>query len=162
MKLIEPQYIPSAEVSNWFGIQTEAEQLAAFVDEHKTAYAIHHMQVSEKPLNFFVLHEESLKEFIPSLGSRYIINPKVTGIMEQTRMPMYEGCASFPYRKPKKVMRAFIVRVEYDIPDETAPNGLKHQAKQVERIIAQIFQHECDHAQGKNIYFDSPKLTDNK
>jgi len=157
MKIIPIHYLPSAEVTNWNAIRDEAEEMAKLVDEKGGMFALHHSQVSEKPLNFFVLHAETLKDFIPELGSRFIINPKVVGFNKDTIMSMDEGCVSFPYRKQKKVPRAFIIKVEYYIPDGVQKNGLKKVEKQVERIIAQIFQHECDHGNGKNIHFDSPK-----
>jgi len=160
MEIIPCHYLPSVEVANWFAVEKEADEVAKIVDTKGGMFALHHSQVSNKPLNFFVLETKNLADFIPELGSRFIINPKIKGFMEQTVMPLEEGCVSFPYRKPKKVMRAWIIKVEYQIPDPKSKNGLsKPITKQVERIIAQIFQHEVGHAEGRNIFFDSPKAS---
>lgn len=159
IEIVPIHYEPSVEVTNWNAISDYAEEMAKYVDEKGGMFALHHSQTSNKPLNYFVLETKQLADFLPALGSRFIINPKITGFMKETMMPMQEGCVSFKYRKPKNVMRAFVVRVEYDIPDPKSKTGLKHVEKQVERIIAQIFQHECDHANGRNIFFDTPKAS---
>ena len=73
MKIIEPIYIPSKEVTSWLSIKDEAEELACFVDDiRNSVFAIHHMQVSEKPLNFFVLKPAVLGQIVeevPDWGS---------------------------------------------------------------------------------------------
>ena len=153
--IIPIHYNPSAEVADLQTVLSEAEKMMAFLDsKERHIFALHHSQVTEKPLNFFVISSgESYDWISESLGSRIIINPRVTG--GEGPMYMYEGCASFPHRTPKNVLRNTIVQVEFDIP---GPDGkFEHKAMMVARIIAQIFQHECDHANGKNIYFKSPK-----
>lgn len=159
MEIIPIHYLPSHEVINWYAVEEQANEMAKIVDIKGGMFALHHSQVSEKPLNFFVLETQHLADFIPQLGgSRFIVNPKITKFSKEAVMPFEEGCVSFPYRKRKKVMRSWIIQVSYQIPDPTSPTGLSEvMEKQVERIIAQIFQHEVGHAEGKNIFFDAPK-----
>jgi peptide deformylase len=161
MKIIPIHYTPSLKVDNWLQIEHQAHEVASFIDSHEYGefksemFALHHMQVSEKPFNFFVLNPTHLGAQVEELGSRFIVNPRVTAVETGSLMPLMEGCVSFPHRKNKNVDRYLIIHVEYDIPDSSVPSGLKHCVKQVERIVAQIFQHECDHAEGKNIHFKS-------
>jgi len=162
MKIIEPTYTPSREVTSWLSIKDEAEELARFVDDSRNSvFAIHHMQVSEKPLNFFVLKPKVLGVVIEELGSRFIVNPKISRyvMVDKNGTPhfqkMKEGCASFPFKSPKNVLRAPLIEVIYQIPDEKG--NLIEQRKQVQGVVAQIFQHEIDHGHGKNIYYEHPK-----
>lgn len=161
MKLIEPIYIPSKEVTSWLSIKDEAEELARFVDDiRNSVYAIHHMQVSDKPLNFFVLKPEVLGPVVQELGSRFIINPVITKyFQDKNGVPIFqkvkEGCASFPHKSMKNVSRSPLIVVKYQIPDETGT--LIEKTMEVYGLVAQIFQHEVDHAHGKNIYYEHPK-----
>lgn len=158
MELIKIHYNPSAPVTNWNNIKDIAEEMNEIVNKRQHCLAMHHAYVTQKPLNFFVLNEEALKDFIPKLGSKYIINPKIEAFVKASVLAMPEACVAFPHRSPKNVMRAFVLKVSYQIPDPLSKNGLKKvENAEVERIIAQIFQHEIDHANGKNIFFDAPK-----
>lgn len=157
MKIIPIHYTPSLPVTNWLAIESDANAMTELIAAQGGMFALHHSQVSDKPFHFFVLETEQLKDFIPELGSRFIINPKITGGDPKSLMWLDEACVSFPYRKDKRVLRATVINVEYDIPDQSQPNGLSHHEKRVERIIAQIFQHECQHGIGGNIFFSGPK-----
>ena len=143
MKIIEPIYIPSKEVTSWLSIKDEAEELACFVDDiRNSVFAIHHMQVSEKPLNFFVLKPAVLGQIVEELGSRYIINPVITRyvIIDKNGAPhfqkMKEGCASFPFKSMKNVLRAPLIEVSYQIPDDKG--NLIEQKTQVQGVVAQV------------------------
>ena len=57
---------------------------------------------------------------------------------------------SFPNRKPKNVEVYYRIKVRYQIP---AWYGLKTKTEWVEGLKAHIFQHEINHAHGKNIYY---------
>ena len=158
MKIIKIHYTPSLPVQNWLHIEKDANEMAALIRANpNTMFALHHSQVNEKPFNFFVLDDNILLEEIEALGSRFIINPRIISSLKGTEMSVYEGCASFPYRKQKKVRRPMIITVEYDIPDPLSPNGLAHKQKQVERVVAQVFAHETDHARGRNLFFNHSK-----
>lgn len=163
MQIIPIHYTPSVPVTNWLAIDEQARQMAEFIDageygEFKQGvFALHHSQVSEKPLNFFVLNPEPILNQVTDLGSRYIVNPRIVAHLKGSEMRVPEGCASFPHRAMKNMERAMVVVVEYEIPDPLMANGLKKVSKQVERIVAQIFQHECGHANAQNIFFKAPK-----
>jgi peptide deformylase len=72
----------------------------------------------------------------------------------KNKIQVPEGCMSFPFRTAKNVDRYYKVKVRYFIPKKTLFGGWK--LKKIEDWItglkAHIFQHECDHALGKNIF----------
>ena len=163
MKVIPIHYIPAIPVSNWLAIENEAKEIAKFIDgkdygEYKQGiFALHAAQVNPNPFDYFVLNQEVLGTVIGELGSRYIINPKIEPFPPEIAREVKEGCVSFPHRGQRYVKRAYVCNVEYDVPNPKSPNGLKHEKKQVQGVLAQIFQHECDHSLGKNIHFKGPK-----
>ena len=71
----------------------------------------------------------------------------------QNRVRYEEACMSFPHRSPKKCDRFSIITVRYQIPK--ALGGFKTIEEKVEGLKAHIFQHETDHSNGKNIYFQN-------
>jgi len=169
MELIEPIYIPSLPVTAWLSVKEQAEELEQFIlDNDLKVFAIHHMQVCEKPFNFFVLNKKAVGTVIEELGSQYIINPTITNYLTGQGgapifMKMKEGCASFPYKSFKNVERSPLITVKYQIPDacckfnRQTTGDLIEKTMQVEGLVAQIFQHEIDHGHGRNIYYDNPK-----
>ena len=169
LRIMPIHFIPSMEVTDWNAVEEDALEMARImfdkVMQHSddsfhcgNAWALHHSQVSERPFNFFVLNTGlATPDIIEKLGSQFIINPKIKSILPDMVMEMKEGCVSFPHRKEKKVPRAIIIKVEYDIPDTTKKGALKHISMEVQGIVAQIFQHEVSHGEGRNIYYDSPK-----
>jgi peptide deformylase len=62
-----------------------------------------------------------------------------------------EPCMSFPFRKPKRLVRYDLITVTYQIKGLL---GLKKVTKELSGIQSEIFQHECQHLEGKNIFFD--------
>lgn len=65
-----------------------------------------------------------------------------------------EGCMSFPGRKPRCVKRFFEIKVTYQYPVKILGFWfLRRKTETIEALKAQIFQHECEHMEGKNIYF---------
>ena len=159
MKVIPIHYTASVPVTNWLAIESDAKEMAELLDREyeNTSVALHHCQVSEKPFNFFVVNPKYIKEAVMELGSRYIVNPHIVATEENSLVPLKEGCLSFPLLKPRNVMRYLLCIVEFGIPDPSQPNGLAHKKVEVNRLIAQMFQHECQHAEGKNIRWASPK-----
>jgi len=158
MDVIKAHYTPSMKVENWLQIEDEAQEMAKFIDSHEYGpfksemFALHHAQVFLPSFNFFVLNPKWLGQEIEELGSRFIVNPTIITEMAESKMPVNEGCVSFPHRKDKIMDRYMIVIVGYDVPNPKGA-GLVHKEKEVSRILAQIFQHECEHGQGKNIYY---------
>lgn len=164
MKVIPIHYEKALPVGNWLAIEKEAKEIAAFIDgkdygDYKQGiFALHACQVNPKPFNYFVLNEEAVgKEVIESLGSRFIVNPKIINFNTAFLVPMLEGCVSFPWRKQRYVDRYFMVDVEFEVPDQAEKNGLRKVQKNVERVLAQIFQHEIDHGNAINIRYKAPK-----
>lgn len=156
MKIIPIHYNLSVPVTAWLAIEAEAKDMAEMIDSdyEDRSFAVHHSQVCDKPYNFFVLNPKHIKDKVAELGSRYIINPRISGVEPKSLAYLEEGCLSFPFRKMKNVGRYMLIDVEFDIPE----NGqLVHKKFRVTDILAQIFQHECDHAEGKNIHYLGPK-----
>lgn len=66
---------------------------------------------------------------------------------------MGEACMSFPQRTKKNVNRMYRIKVRYQMPRTALGiTFLYTKTEWIEGIRAHIFQHEVDHAQGKNIY----------
>jgi hypothetical protein len=61
-----------------------------------------------------------------------------------------EACMSFPNRSKRDTERYYRIKVRYQIKGIF---GLKTVTEWVEGLKAHMFQHEIDHAQGKNMYF---------
>jgi hypothetical protein len=74
----------------------------------------------------------------------------------KNKIQVQEGCMSFPFRTAKNVDRYYKVKVRYFIPKKTLFGGwkLKKVEDWVSGLKAHIFQHECDHSNGLNIYHD--------
>ena len=156
MKIIPIHYNQSVPVTAWLAIEADARAIAEMIDSEyeDRSFAVHHSQVCEKPYNFFVLNPKHIKDKVVEFGSRYIINPRISAVETKSLMSLQEGCLSFPHRKMKNVDRYMLIDVEFDIPQD---GQLVHKKFRVSDILAQIFQHECDHADGKNIHYIGPK-----
>lgn len=157
-----------------------------FKGVHRAAFALAHAQVSTEPLAFFVLDKQLVKglgedEQMAVYEDRVIMNPEileapvyytdkkllqalrnheemkgeelVPGKMPNSRQYV-EGCMSFPHRRGKRVNRYNKIKVRYQIKGAF---GLKKVTKWLEGLPSQVFQHEFDHTQGQNIFFDGHK-----
>lgn len=158
MELIKLSNKQSKKVESYSQIIKQAEELTEFFDktngnfkgEHQSAFALAHCQVSDDPYAFFVVTKEIVDDY-HLLPSRLIINAEVYDGKDEKRM--IEGCMSFPFRKAKKVNRFSIISARFDVVDEKG--RLEHvEVKEMKEPLSQIFQHEVDHLNGKNIYFD--------
>ena len=165
MEIIPVHYKISKPVTNWKEISKEVEEVRRFIVRGKfkgfydKAFAIAHCQVSDTPYAFFVVAPEVVKEKM--LKDEVIINPeiidcpvykKVSGIDMLNAIDYNEACMSFPFRKEKRIRRYDYIKVKYQIPTMF---GIKDVEQELYGIASQIFQHEYDHLQGKNIYFES-------
>ena len=169
MRIVPIHYIPALEVASYEAVREDAQEMARIMEEGVmqyedgsryigNAWALHHAQVNNRPFNFFVLNRNlATPDVIERVGSHIIINPKIKNILPDMVHAMKEGCVSFQHKKEKKVHRAIIVKVDYDVPDEKSKTGLRHVSQEVHGVIAQVFQHECDHGAGKNMYYAVPK-----
>lgn len=62
-----------------------------------------------------------------------------------------DACMSFPKRTAKNTQRYYRIKVRYQVKGWI---GFKTITEWVEGLKAHIFQHEIDHANAKNMYFD--------
>jgi len=183
MELIKIHYKISKPVDSWGQIKDEAKEMLAFVDtpmkhrDYNKAHAIAHCQVSETPYAFFVVSGECVRDKL--FESRVIINPEILAApthraINQTVEPNEKGemaarelpalvmipnaleyrepCFSFPFRGNKRILRYDRIKVRYRIKTWW---GLKTIERELAGVASQIFQHEYDHTQGKNIFFES-------
>ena len=160
MKILRPLGNKIAQkVKSWREIKKEAWELKAFMEAKDfeghwdDAYAISHVQVSENPKNFFVVHDKIVKDF----GSWCVVNLKITKKSDPCTFP--EGCMSFMYRDVKRVDRYADIKVFYWTPFMNLfliPRWKRFKAPMKEgddgTIATFICAHEADHAKGINIY----------
>lgn len=155
MKLLNRlSHKPAAKVTSYGQIKAAAADMLTLLNADKFAgkydngFALHHAQVSNEPLNFFVTHR-SWENVLPSI----VVNAKIIERMEP--LTFKEACLSFPFRDPIKTPRYWRVIVEYEEYSKARSwfaNGLRPQQMAFDGLAALIFQHENDHAIGKNIY----------
>lgn len=156
MKIIQPAHNKVASpVTSWAEIKEEAKALREFVNHGKfegnydKAFAISHVQVSDTPKSFFVVH----KDFEKLFGTWCVINQSLAPKKGQNacREPVEweEACMSFPYRKPKRTERFMIMRVTYKAPFFWSWRTITRELKE---LPAFIIQHEAGLAAGTNIY----------
>jgi len=112
-------------------------------------YAIHHSQFSNDPYNFFVVNP-SVMGLDPN-SIVVVVNPKILEKDRSTKKMVRESCMSFPFRPSQKVVRYDTIKVSYDVPIEDGKK-MKHKEEEMSGFMAQIFQHEVEHARGANIY----------
>ena len=154
MNLIKAHYTPSKAVVSYSEIHFEAQELLNYIKEahhSRPCYALHHTQVSTTPYNFFVLNPATIKE--ETFGGHIIVNPKIEHVDLASLSYVPEACMTFPHRKERNVERFARIQVKYQVPQKDA--SLKEEERELTDVLAQIFQHEVDHAQGKNIYYES-------
>lgn len=180
MEIIKIHYRLSKPVQAYKEIKEEAERLKRFIVSGKfkgyynKAFALPHSVVSETPFAFFVVAPEVMAEKM--FKGQVIINPEVveakeffdvkgadlkdipaplkdTPIKIPNMVDYQEPCMCFPFRQPKKVRRYNKIKVRYQIP--TMLGGLKTIEEELQGIASEIFQHDTDHINGKNIYFES-------
>ena len=158
MDIVKNHNTKSKPVTKYKEIREAAEELVKFTKNFVSkesgypAYAIHHTQVCENPYNFFVLHPKKNAEY-KFFESDIIINPKIIGGGAPVRVG--EACMSFPHRKEKYVERYSILDVQYQIPVrklKIGPYQLKTVRAKLTDLVAQIFAHETDHGDGRNIH----------
>jgi len=125
------------------------------------AFALAQPQVSEHPLEYFVINP-ALEELIKAFHGDVIINPKLISKDKLTRFMSKEGCLSYPYRPIKKVKRFEHIVVSYEVISindiikskgrETRKYVKKIPEIHLEGLPAVIFQHEFQHLRGNSIW----------
>lgn len=156
MKILTPTQ-NSAEVTNFEQIRIDAEAMHIILKTYVSPtgkgpeqhYALHHSQFSSVPFDFFVINPYLLGAKDNQIV--LAINPKIKVLEESRIIRVREGCMSFPFRHGIQVKRYDVIEVTYQVPDERGKKLLT-KTDRVEGLMAQIFQHERDHAIGKHIY----------
>lgn len=115
-------------------------------DQH---YAIHHSQISSDPYNFFVVNPLTFGE--KGHEVMVVVNPKILVKYPETRYKTREACMSFPFRNGIEVNRYKKIRASYQVPSADGKKMI-HKEEDIEGFMAQIFQHEVQHANGGHIY----------
>ena len=157
MKLIRLKHKPSKQVTKWSEIKDDVIKLREFVKtdfkgNYKECWALAHCQVVEDAYSFFVVHPNNVGREDKMFKHDLIINPRIIFKSPDTKEEVEEACMSFPHRKPlKKFERYYVVTVEYQILMPVI-HRLQSMKEEIFSIKAQIFQHECDHMDGNNIY----------
>ena len=171
LHIIKPHYFISDKVKNYRKIRHKVEELKDFVNSKFTnglfesAYSLAHCEVCEYPWAFFVVNSEFIQKKI--FKYRVFINPRITNIPKtikfeadkdnkehENNMSIKEACMIFPHRKPKRLDRPYRIEVEYQVPFFFG-FFLRTVREEFEGLQSQIFQHNLEHIQGKNIFFKS-------
>ena len=155
MELVKLHYKKSKPVKDYKEIEADAEEMKKLIDNgfsngnYSVAFALSHCEVNDTdPFDFFVVSQNLVDDRV--FTDRIIITPKIVEKDKKTLTPMLEACMLVPFRRPKKVKRYFKIKVKYQIVEK---GKLKTKTEEVEGLKSQIFQHQCDHNEGKNIYF---------
>lgn len=130
----------------------ETKRSGSNVIRNENPMALHHSQVSTDPYKIFVL-----KRSLVGAGPKEIVcvlNAKVIEKNRESKKTVKEGCLSFPDRGDKKVQRFLDIKVRYEIPfiDKNKRVWFEVMIEPAKGYVAQIFQHEIEHASGRNIY----------
>ncbi len=134
--------VPTGEIGSDH-IQAIINKMKTAVHSQKDGVAIAAPQVGE-PLRIFVVNRELLKKadkkFKGDDDDMIFINPKITKLSKDRR-DMEEGCLSvrWLYGRVKRASKASITA--YDENGVVVKRGASG-------LLAQIFQHECDHLEG--------------
>lgn len=116
----------------------------------RSGYAVAHCQVvGENPLKFFVLSPEIFNsEYREILEDDVIINPVI--LEKEEKYKTQELCLSFPFENWQNVKRFNKIKVQYQVVKDG--NLSEPIIKEIDGLLAQIFQHEVEHFEGKTIY----------
>lgn len=178
MQIIRPHYFVSYPVRKFREIEADAKEMAEMLDvggfagHHEHGLALAHCQVEIESLSFFVV----AKQFVESgtFEHRVIMNPKILeapvyrpmkdadvqiGVPKDFRTPnaseCTEGCLSFPHKRSRRINRFDRIFVQYQV---VGLFGFKRTVKKwLSGLASQVFQHEFDHCEGRNIFYDGYK-----
>ena len=154
MELIPPHKNVSRRVIDsdlprlWEDAQAMVDLMNDFERETKRkAIAVHHSQVVTDPLDFFVLNPRYWNR------SEVIVNAVIVNRVKHPSA-LIEGCMTFPSSPSANVYRAHKVTVRYrELQEEDGSMKLSEEIEEnCSGRLAQVFQHEVDHANGRYIY----------
>lgn len=179
LEIVPLHYIVSKKVRGFKEIQESAHKMMELLENgefkgyYPKGYALAHAQVTFNPSAFFVVLRDLVKKGY--FEHTVIMNPQILDsalykpvkesdvqiglpreFQEPNALSCTEGCLSLPHRRAKSITRYDRIKVTYQIPGGLF--GKKRITKWLTGLPSQIFQHEYDHTQGKNIYFDKPKV----
>jgi hypothetical protein len=73
---------------------------------------------------------------------------------EKNKIGIAEACMSFLHRTPKTMERFYRIKVRYQYPLKVLGiSFLVTKTEWVDGLKSHIFQHECDHAKGENMFY---------
>lgn len=152
-----PHHISGKHVDSWEDIRNDAFDMLELLNTggfgglYQDGFALSHAQVSQTPYRFFVTHK-SWDNVLP----RVVCNARILDASDP--QTFLEACLSFPHRQTIKTKRYWSIDVEFDVPPIDGIKSLlgldsltKRQAH-FDGLAAYLFQHEIDHANGKNVY----------
>lgn len=147
---VKSRWVTSVDISK---VLVDAKDLLALISlprgRHSSVAALAHPQIDDKdPLRFFVLPNGMI-----------IINPIITNHTKYYVLKD-EGCMSFSDKDIKNVNRFHKITVTYQTlveneDPEKEPILSKIETEELSGRPAQVFQHECGHLNGCNIYDDT-------
>ena len=86
-----------------------------------------------------------------------VMTPEITIVPseEKNLIGVPEACMSFPNRTSKTMARYYRIKVRYQYPSKWFGLFwyLKTKTEWVEGLKAHVFQHEIEHAEGKNMFY---------
>lgn len=129
-------------------IRAMSGEHGVFSGPYPNAYALAHHQIEKDHLRAFFVRVDVAFAFFNSI--KIIANPSWspadTVVREQR-----EGCMTHGGRGDRKVRRFALIDAEFD---EIVDGRLQRRTMRLDRMAAQIFQHETEHCDGKTIYSD--------
>lgn len=142
-------------LNSQFLIANKAQRPAK--DTKKNFYFPSRVIVNAKILNIpEKIHVTKPVRRIERVGNK--VQPKITleEADEKNLIGVPEACFSFTHMKPRTTERYFRIRVRYQYPVKLLGlfPVLWRKTEWVEGLKAHIFQHEIDHANAKNMYYD--------
>lgn len=171
MQIIKPHYVKSKRVKRYSQIRREVKEMKVFVKSEftvglfKEAYSLAHCEVEMCAYAFFVVNPKLTKKKV--FKHNVMINPKITKIPKTIKfkadkenkdrdnnMEIREACMMFPHRKPKRLDRPYRIKVKYQVPFFFGL-FLRTIRETFEGLQSQVFQHNVEHINGKNIFFKS-------
>lgn len=153
MKIILPPHNKIASpVKSYWSIRKEVKELSklagsTFTGKWKDAASLAHSQVSDEPMNFFVVNPR-MKGYVTQIPF-VVLNPKIIAYLGEKKKNK-EACMSFPNNPIMKMKRHTRLAVSFEVPFLLFFK--RKVQKEIDGFEAMIFQHETDHANGKNIY----------
>ncbi len=108
-------------------------------------------EILEKPEE--IEKEVPVKNFGKDPDGKVIIQFSKKIQMIRNDISVKEACMSFPQRTEKHIKRYFRIKVRYEVPVTFFGfTFLMRKTEWLEGLKAHVFQHEVDHAMGKNIF----------